>query len=619
MEPILNPIKAKAHTAQYKVHKYFARRPYNVFSNLISHYTAPQDIILDCFCGGGVTVAESLKLDRKVVGVDLNPLASFISEMQVQQLELESFKEFATTFIKKCHEKYEHFYELNLKGDNAKIVWVEYAYSVNCPVCNSPCTLSDENKIRNGVYKCSNRECDTNSRDQTLGFKRTKATPLSTVPLRAKVIINGEKKVIAIDSDLQQQILSQQSNHILDDDLDTKIPTNWDRTLEDCLYEKGVDKFSSLFTNKNLHINLSIFDDIINLRRTAPSEYIDLLYFAFSASLRYTNKMSRVTANWENGNPTCMDKHAYWLPNVFVETNILDYLQNRISALIKNIKYTNENFKNEKHKANDFFELYNDKDYLVLNQSSSDLDIPNKSVNLVLTDPPYGSNVQYAELSSYWNIWLKKYKGLNNFIYNDEEAITHRKKKETGFKSLKHYETILTSVYTECNRVLKDNGYLVFTFNNKDINVWIALLSAIAKSGFYLPHQGVIFQEFIDSYKNTSHLRFEGNIRGDFIYSFKKRDKNHSPIDYSGQDLYKLVSNQINKTVSELDVPLEGIGNTELYTEVFTQLINLILDYVLSNPEECVIETAESAFKSQFIDNNLAKYLNFKEGKWLQK
>lgn len=98
VEPIKGSVKAQGHTAQYQMHKYFARRPYNVFRNLVQHYTKEGDIVLDCFCGGGVTVFESLALDRKVVGVDINPLATFITEMQIQQVDIEQLRRFYDTF-----------------------------------------------------------------------------------------------------------------------------------------------------------------------------------------------------------------------------------------------------------------------------------------------------------------------------------------------------------------------------------------------------------------------------------------------------------------------------------------------------------------------------------------
>ena len=83
VKPIDKSIKAKGHTPQYRMHRYFARRPYNVFRGLISHYSKKGDIVLDCFCGGGVTVFEGAALERKVVGVDINPLATFITRMQM--------------------------------------------------------------------------------------------------------------------------------------------------------------------------------------------------------------------------------------------------------------------------------------------------------------------------------------------------------------------------------------------------------------------------------------------------------------------------------------------------------------------------------------------------------
>ena len=75
---IYTPVVAEPHTPPYKIHKYFARRPHNVFSELIKSFTDKGDIIVDPFCGGGVTIYEGLKLSIKVVGFDLNPLSTFI-------------------------------------------------------------------------------------------------------------------------------------------------------------------------------------------------------------------------------------------------------------------------------------------------------------------------------------------------------------------------------------------------------------------------------------------------------------------------------------------------------------------------------------------------------------
>lgn len=72
------PVIAEGHTAPYKIHKYFARRPWNVFEQLVQNFSRENEIVLDPFCGGGVTVYESIRKGRKVIGCDLNPLSGYI-------------------------------------------------------------------------------------------------------------------------------------------------------------------------------------------------------------------------------------------------------------------------------------------------------------------------------------------------------------------------------------------------------------------------------------------------------------------------------------------------------------------------------------------------------------
>ena len=44
--------------------------------------------MLDPFCGGGVTVVEALKLRRKAVGVDVNPIAAYVTSMECTPADL---------------------------------------------------------------------------------------------------------------------------------------------------------------------------------------------------------------------------------------------------------------------------------------------------------------------------------------------------------------------------------------------------------------------------------------------------------------------------------------------------------------------------------------------------
>lgn len=276
-------------------------------------------------------------------------------------------------------------------------------------------------------------------------------------------------------------------------------------------------------------------------------------------------------------------------------------MQNRYKAVLKGYKYKNQLFNNKK-KVNNFDKLLKDGDYLIKNQSSDELSIPDSSVDLVLTDPPYGSNVQYSELSSFWNVWLKDYKELLFFIDNKKEAITNRKEKFEWSKKIQHYELMLYKIFKECYRVLKDNGYLVFTFHNKDLRVWIALLNAVAKAGFHLPLNGVIFQDYIEQYKNTSHLRFKGNVQGDFIYSLKKtEDKNNRPVIDTSISLIET----LEKEVVQICNSNKFESTTEAYTAIFSHIIETILGYLKVSS----IEMDEVVkISSKFLDNLIEKH-----------
>lgn len=615
IEPIKESVKAQGHTAQYQMHKYFARRPFNVFSNLVNHYSQKGDIILDCFCGGGVTIFEGLALDRKVVGVDINPLATFITEMQIQQVNTEALSEHYSSFLTECKEELSQLYEYELEGEKCTQEWMEWVYEVRCPECGSIIRLIEENKISNGKYKCKNIECPTNS-SAKVGVMRTKCKPYRSVPTRMKFKDSrGESGIYELNENEKKVAANKKHNFSILKDVkrvDFPIPQNWDRWYEDCLPQKGVYNFSDLFSERNYYINTIIFNKIINL---PESKERDLLYFAFSSSLRYTNKMSRVTKNWENGNPTCMDKHAYWLPNIYVECNVLDKLEERMTAVLKGLKFTNNKIISKKEKASNFKEIQGNKDYLILTHSASNLPIPDKSVDVVITDPPYGSNVQYGELSSFWNVWYKEYKGLDNFIYNSEEAIANRKSCFDGAKDVNFYGNMLREVYTEAGRVLKPGGYLVFTFNNKNINVWVQLLKAVVEAGFFLPENGVIYQDFIAEYKNTSHLKYSGNIHGDFIYSFQK-----GPLpdyDLPVESFEDTIEKKVNECLINMYQERMEYTTTELYEKIYGSLINTIMRFIYQGSGNEVEKIDE--LSKTYIDKLLSKNLELIGNRWIMK
>ena len=525
---VYNPIKALGHTAPYKIHKYFARRPWNVFSEIIKSFSNENEIILDPFCGGGVTLYEGLKLNRKVVGYDLNPLSIFIINNMVSKgddikLLFESFK----SIIEKIGSLYDDYYFFEIGGERIYIDWIETTFKVICPQCNKETLLSNELRNKPGFYKCLNKSCDNNSKEEK-GFAQRHSKRIGHKYLylvgfdsnRQKIVYKPLKKD---EKRLKEHITYLESIITNNQIVVTKdlIPQNWDRQKEDTLVEKGILNFQDLFTERNLLINNILLYYINEEKNNLSANDYELLRIAFSNTVKETNIMSFTNDAWQGGKPTTWSKHAYWIPSQFCEVNILSAFIKSLKRVKNSLSYNNT-FDYKVSKTSDFKDL-NDKSNFLLNNNSIALsDLPENSIDSIITDPPYGSNVQYLELSHFWYVW-------NRDLYNNHpdfslEAISNRKKGFDGAKSMYTYEDNLYSVFNKCFQVLKPEKYMILTFNNKDISAWLALLFSIFRSGFTLEENGIYFQSGVDNYKQTAHTRFDGSPYGDFIYVFKKSD-----------------------------------------------------------------------------------------------
>jgi len=76
---------------------YPTQKPLKILRKLINITTKEQDIVLDCFCGSGSTCVASKQLNRKYIGMDINPKAVEIANKRLSQntlIELNGGKKF---------------------------------------------------------------------------------------------------------------------------------------------------------------------------------------------------------------------------------------------------------------------------------------------------------------------------------------------------------------------------------------------------------------------------------------------------------------------------------------------------------------------------------------------
>ncbi|MCY2995383.1 MAG: DNA methyltransferase [Planctomycetota bacterium] len=74
------PITTTKATAIYNMHTYWSKKPHDAIRQYIRHYTSPDDLVLDPFCGSGGTCLAALLDSRAAIAIDRSPAATFITK-----------------------------------------------------------------------------------------------------------------------------------------------------------------------------------------------------------------------------------------------------------------------------------------------------------------------------------------------------------------------------------------------------------------------------------------------------------------------------------------------------------------------------------------------------------
>ncbi len=112
--------------------------------------------------------------------------------------------------------------------------------------------------------------------------------------------------------------------------------------------------------------------------------------------------------------------------------------------------------------------------------SSTSTDLPDGSVNLVITDPPFFDNVHYSELADFFYVWQRMY--FDEPCSTGNPTTRHTQEVQDGDAA--SFASKLGSVFRECHRVLKDDGLLVFSYHHSRQEGWSAVADAVLGSGF---------------------------------------------------------------------------------------------------------------------------------------
>lgn len=107
--------------------------------------------------------------------------------------------------------------------------------------------------------------------------------------------------------------------------------------------------------------------------------------------------------------------------------------------------------------------------------------LPESSVDLVLTDPPYLASVQYGQLMDFLYAWLRRLEASRHFdtprAQTDEDAVG------STSVDLAEFTRRLSGVYTAAAAALKPGGAFAFTFHHNDVAAYAPLIVACLDAG----------------------------------------------------------------------------------------------------------------------------------------
>ena len=493
-EPYANDVKVGKSNPVYAAHTYHTKVPHPAIMRYLLHYTQPGDIVFDGFCGTGMTgVAaqacgnpcyddrETITKEwnslwgkspawgqRHAICGDLSPYASMIAynyntPMNSSLVKSEVQRIFSEV-KDECSELYKTYHEGKLIGQINYTVWSDVFVCKNCgkEFVYWDAALDKENKCLRDEFYCPH--CHTmHTKNTAIRAFETLYDDLldktvsinKCIPVYIAYTANGkryEKDADQYDRERINEINNQKCIYFaptyeLPDGYNTQQPKK----------AQNINYVHQFYTRRNL-IALSTF-----FAKIQSSALPNKLKFIFTGMVNRSTKMNRIHVNnffyggggWNAGHL----KGTLYIPNLPIETSILEQIEDKLSSYLKAGPY-----------------LPNQLDNVVYVGSANKVPYGNNTVDYVFTDPPFGANIMYSELNTLPEAWLKV---LTN---NGTEAIVNPGQS----KDFLFYLNMMSESYAEYFRILKPGKWMTVEFSNTNAGIWNSIQQAITRAGFII-------------------------------------------------------------------------------------------------------------------------------------
>ncbi len=490
-EPFTADVSEGKNDPIYMAHTYHTKVPYKALMRYILHYTNPGDVIFDGFCGTGMTgvaaqmcgipdpefrtviekeMGKSVEWgERNAIISDLSTAATFIAYNYNSPIDAESFRKKASEMISATRKECEWMYKTkhsidgcvqkdmhgnDIEGDITYTIWSDV---LTCPHCSGEFTYWDvavdfEKDTVLREFKCPHCDSKLVKRECTRSIETIYDDAIGkTIEVSKQVPVSihytvGNKRFVKEpdygDMALIKKIDSMAIPHWfpiaeLPDGDNTAQPKS----------SHGVYYVHQFMTKRNLW------------SYAAAYEYADdnRLKFILTAIMKIMTRMYRYAPH---GKCTAGMPGTLYLPSVTHEYSIFDVIERRIGIYTEWLNAASKYSNHVVVSCND------------LGHST----VPEKTIDYIFTDPPFGGNLNYSELNYLWEAWL----GV--VTNNANEAIMNKTQK----KALNEYQDLMEQCFREYYRVLKPGRWMTVEFHNSQNAIWNAIQEAIQKAGFVI-------------------------------------------------------------------------------------------------------------------------------------
>ncbi len=505
-------MSAGKNTYTYDAHTYHTKVPPQGIAELLAHYLPEGGLILDPFAGSGMTGVAARSLGYDCILNELSPAAAFIASQFTASIDPELFEAGIKLILQETQPVRDYLYSTRCRecGKTTEIQYTVWSYNVICPHCTTEFQLWDhcrsygtkvrEHKILK-TFACPS--CQTTLRKSSL--KRTLAYPVMIGykccgSKQQEVTHPPDEEDLQLIHDIEQnpplveQVIPR---HKLYDGANLRQPIN-----------HGLDSIDKLYTARNLAAMSHLWASI---RRIPDQNLAAFLAFTFTSLYQRVTRLSEFRFWGGSGNTA-----RFNVPYIFNEANVFQTFSRKARSINDHLRTTVQAFSGTT---------------VVMNGSATELTyIPDTSIDLVFTDPPFGSNINYSEMNILWEAWLGK------FTDSENEAIINKYQ----HKDLPAYERLMSLSMHECFRVLRPGGWMLIMFMNTSKHVWEALRNAINTAGFsietidHFDKQHGTFKQFVN--ENTAGF--------DLVIHCRKRSDAHQvasipPINSTTKDSIK--------------------------------------------------------------------------------